>query len=125
MLDDIQHIAVDEHAVHVGQEYHNLRAQHGRHQRCDHVVVAEADLIDSHRVVFVDDRQHAAIRQRGQRVADIQISRAVLEVIARQQHLGNAHATAGECIVKRPHQLSLPDRRAGLEHGQRFWPGRE
>ena len=98
--DRIGRIAVVQ-AVDVGQQHQQRRAdQVGDHRR-QPVVVAERglQLVDADRVVFVDDRHRAVFEQRQDRVADVQIARAVVEVVGRQQDLRGVPAVGPQRAV--------------------------
>ena len=98
--------------------------QRGAEQVGDHrgqaVVVAERglQLIDADGVVFVDDRHRAEVEQREQRVADVEIADAVIDVFEREQHLGRAAAVFGERAVVGLNQMRLADGGDGLQLGQ-------
>ena len=51
----------------VGQDDQSIGIDQVGHQGTQGIVVAELDLVVDHRVVFVDDRQHAVLQQGQQR----------------------------------------------------------
>ena len=74
-------------------------------QRRQRVVLADAalcQLLDGHRVVLVDDRHHAVVQQRQQRVARVEVAEAVGEVAAGEQRLRHDDAVLGEQRGRRP-----------------------
>ena len=95
-------------------------AEQVRDHRGQTVVVAERgfQLIDADRVVFVDDRHRAEVEQRVQRVADVEIANAVIDVFDREQHLRGAAAVFGKRAVVSLNQMRLADGRDGLQLGQ-------
>ena len=81
-------------AFDIRQQHQQRRAKQIRHHRRQPIVVAHValQLVDPHRVVFVDDRQRPVLKQRQQRVADVEITRAVVEIVGREQNLGGVPA---------------------------------
>src|SRR5574337_67250 len=59
--------------VQIGQHDQQIRSEQGRHQRRKPVVIPKPDLLHSHRVVFVDNRQNAEVQQRKERIARIEV----------------------------------------------------
>jgi hypothetical protein len=47
----------------IGEQHEHVRFDEVGHERAERVVVAEADLVGGHRVVLVDDRDHAQAEQ--------------------------------------------------------------
>ena len=96
----------------------------GADQVCDHrgqpIVVAEGGLqfLDAHGVVLIDDRDRAEFQQRQDRVADIEISRAMIEIVGDQQDLRGVAAMLAQRTVVGFDQRRLADRRDGLQMGQ-------
>ncbi len=115
----VARVAVEQ-AVDVGQQHQ----QRGADQVGDHggqpVVVAEGglQLVDADRVVFVDDRHGAELEQRQNRVADVEISGAVVEIVGGEQQLGGVAAVGPQSAVVRLDQVALPDGGHGLQLGQ-------
>src|SRR5438552_3061954 len=89
------------------------------------VVVAEADLGDADRVVFVDDGQATPFEQSRDGVAHIEITLAVIEISRREQNLCGACARAGQALFVGLHEEGLTDSRAGLQVAQIRWPACE
>ena len=69
-------------ALDLGQQHEQPGADEDRDLRRERVVVAERDLVGRRRVVLVHDRHDAARRERGERVAGVQVGGAVGEVRA-------------------------------------------
>ena len=102
-------------AVDVGQQDQLVGRHEHRHLRGEEVVVAEGDLVGGGRVVLVDDRQHAPLEQRRERLARVQVVGARAHVEERQQHLGARHAALAQQLVVDAVELALPDRAGGLQ----------
>ena len=102
----------------VGEQHEELGADQVRHEGGQAVVVAEADLLVGHRVVLVDDRDHAKVDQMAQGPARVQVLGAVHEVERRQQHLAGEEAVRLEAVLPEPHEAMLADGRDGLQHGR-------
>ena len=96
--------------------------QVGRKQRGDEggelVVVAELDLGEGDRVVLVDDGDDAVGQQRDEGVAGVQMPVVVLEVVVREQHLGDGQLVFREELFVGGHQPRLADGGARLEFGE-------
>ena len=75
-----------------------------RHERGQAVVVAVADLVVGHRVVLVDDRHDAEVEQATQRLARVQVLRALTEVVGREQHLPREESALHEHGAEPRHQ---------------------
>jgi hypothetical protein len=84
------------------------------HQRGEPVVVTEPDLLGGHRVVLVDDRQHAEGEQPVHRLPGVAVVPAPGEVVGGEQHLADGHPVGGERVGVGLHQAQLPDARGGL-----------
>ncbi len=108
-----------EQAVHIGQIQQQIGIHACRHQRRERVVVAEPNLLGRNGVVLIDNRQAAEPQQRIERVAGVEIPQAVVEVVARDQHLRGDDAVAGEKLGILLHQRALADCGAGLLLGDR------
>ena len=89
--------------------------QQVRHHRGEVVVVAELDLGDADRIVFVDDWQTVPFEQRLNGVADVQISHPAVEVAGSEEDLGGADAVRGETLLVDLHQRTLADGGARLK----------
>ncbi len=86
------------------------------------VVVAHLDLVHRHRVVLVDDRQHPEVEQGEQRVAGVEVARAIADVLAGEQHLAHRDPVLLERLLVLPHQRGLPDRGRRLLLRDRLGP---
>ena len=91
-----------------------MRLRHAGHVGGQRVVVADFDLVDRHRIVFVDDRDHAVLQQGFQRVPGIEIAPAVFEVIMTQKNLRHLEPLLLERPLIRTHQETLADGGTGL-----------
>ena len=89
------------------------------------VVVAEPDLVDRDGVVLVDDRQHLAVVQRGQHVAQVEVAAAVVKVLMGEQQLRANVAAPRQDLVVRLHEQALANRGAGLKVGDVHRPTAE
>ena len=98
----------------IGEDEQQIGLDQSRDQRRQGVVVAELDLIDGDRVVFIDDRDDAHLQQGQQGVAGIQEAPAVGEIVASEKHLRAVHIAPGERLGVGMHQAHLPDRRRRL-----------
>ena len=119
----------------VGEQHEQVGAHQVRHERGEAVVVAVADLVVGDGVVLVDDRQHAEVEQPPQRLARVQVLRAVHEVVRREQHLAGDEAVLAEDRADALHEPGLADggdrlerpdvgraaRRARARAGRRRW----
>ncbi|MNI55808.1 hypothetical protein D3C73_1107800 [compost metagenome] len=76
-----------EHAIAIREDHQQIGFDQVGHQRRQGVVVAEADLISDHGVVFVDHRNHFQFNQGTQRAAGIQVALAVRQVVMGQENL--------------------------------------
>ncbi len=65
-------------------------------------------------IVFVDDRDDAELKQRGQRGAKIFVPARIEKIVFGEEHLGDAIAQLIEGIVVHAHQAALADGGAGL-----------
>ena len=83
------------------------------------VVVAEADLVDLDRVVFVDDGHGVPREQLQQRVADIQIAGAVIEVLGGEQDLRGVGTVRLQISVVGANEMALADGGCRLQLGKR------
>ena len=78
-------------------------------------VVAKLDFGKRHGVVFVDDGYDAAVEQCDERVARIEMTFVMLEIIVREQHLRDAQIVRGEKFFVNGHEPRLADGGAGLQ----------
>ncbi len=106
-------VAVEE-TVDVGEDHQQVGLdQVGDHRR-EVVVVAEADLLDHHRVVLVDDRHDLEVEQRHQGVAGVEVAPPVGQVVAGQKDLGDGVSGLAESLLVGAHHPALADCRGGL-----------
>ena len=81
------------------------------HQGGQRVVVAKADFIGDHGIVFVDDGHHTEAQQGGQRTAGVQVAIARGNVVVPQQHL-----CRNNIVTAKRGFIALNQR--GLAHGR-------
>ena len=101
-------------AVHGRQNHQQIRRQQRRDQRGQFVIVAEFDFRERHGVVFVDDRHDAAIEQRDERVARVEMALVMFQIFMREQNLRDDEAVRGKKFVVSRHEPRLADGGAGL-----------
>ena len=99
----------------VGQQDEQVGTEELGDERCDAVVVAEADLVVGQGVVLVDDRDHAELEQAFDRRPRVEVLRPDHEVERCQQDLTGDHAEPAEVLAPGLHEPGLSDRGDGLE----------
>jgi pyrimidine oxygenase len=104
--------------VHVRKQDQRLRSGHVRDQSGEPVVVAEPDLVRGHRVVLVDHREHAELKQPVERALRVPVVPAPHQVVRGEQHLAGADAVPGELRRVPCDQQPLADARRRLLGGQ-------
>ena len=108
----VQTCHVAQHDQQVGLDQHrNLGGQR--------IVVAELNLIDRDRIVFVDDRHDLRIDQRQQGVFGIEVAPAVRQIVVGQQHLRDVDSVARKTGFVQGHERNLANGRGGLFSGNR------
>ena len=105
--------------IHIRQQDQLIRSHRHRDLRRQTVIVAKADFIGGHGVVFVDDRHHAQPKQGLQRGAAVQIAPAILGILQRHQNLTGGDAVRRQHLFIGPREADLPDRRRRLRLFQR------
>ncbi len=105
---------------HVGKQHQQRRSQQVRDHRGEPVVVADPafQFVDPHGVVFVDDRNGIVLERSQEGVPHVEISRAVVEVVGREQDLCRVPAMGLQCPVVGFDQPTLADGRYGLQMPQ-------
>ncbi len=102
---------------HVAEQQQNIgidqRGDHGR----EAIVVAEAQLVVGHDVVFVDDGDHAPLQQGQQRTSRAEIPGSACYVALRQQCLGDHQSVPGKGALIGAHETRLPHGRQHLPAG--------
>mmetsp|Transcript_28776 Transcript_28776/g.54627 ORF Transcript_28776/g.54627 Transcript_28776/m.54627 type:complete len:380 (-) Transcript_28776:901-2040(-) len=78
--------------VHIRQEHQHICPDRGRNLGGQPVIVAKADLVRGHGVIFVHNRQGAKADQLAKGRARVQITAAVAAVLQRHQHLRGGDA---------------------------------
>ena len=86
-------------------------------QSAQRVVVTEANLFHRHGVVLVDDGHNAQLEQAVQRIARMQVSRAVRRVASGEQHERRHQVVTRERFAIGRHEQALPHRRRRLKRG--------
>ncbi len=104
--------------VDVGQQHECVGADQVGHQGREAVVVAEADLVGGHGVVFVDHRDDAEVQQPVQRAERVGVLAAPHEVIRGQQHLADGDPVRPERVGVAGHQQALAHAGGGLLGGE-------
>ena len=93
----------------VSQQDQQVSIDQGGNQCREIVVVAHADFLGGNGIVFIDDGDDALFEERGESVACIDKTLAVLHVGTRQQNLADAHLVDGKKVFPHAHQLQLAD----------------
>jgi len=131
----------------IGAVSHQLRTRDGRMRRIDPVdlgqkdqqprprqngdlgrecvVVAERDLVRRRRVVLVHDGNDAELQQRLERIADVDVARALGEIRRREQDLRGLDSFRAQRGVPGGLKTRLPHRRSGLKSGRVRRPPRQ
>jgi len=109
-------IAVEE-PVDVGENHQQVGFHEVGDQGREVVVVAEADLVDDHRVVFVDDRDDAVFEEGHQGVAGVEVAPAVGQIVAGEEDLAGGESMGAQSLLVGPHQPALADGRRCLLEG--------
>ena len=108
--------------VDVGEQHQQVGVDQVRDQRGQPVVVAEPDLGGRHRVVLVDDREHAELEELGEGLVGVAVVRAPGHVVDGEQHLAGHDAVPRQLLGVAVHQQPLADRRRGLLGRERPGP---
>ena len=106
---DLRRVRVVE-PVDIREDHHKIRLDKARHERRERIVVAEANLLDRHRVVLVHDGHDPHLKQAGKRVARMEIRRAVGSVSPGQKHKGRGNPMLGERTGVACRKRALPHR---------------
>ena len=106
-------------ARHVAQDDQQVGFDQHRDLGGQRIVVAELNLIDRDRIVFVDDRHDLRIDQRQQGVFGIEVAPAVRQIVVGQQHLRDVDGVARKTGFVQGHERNLADCRGGLFAGNR------
>src|SRR5829696_3554141 len=96
-----------------------------RHERGEAVVVAVADLVVGNRVVLVHDRDHAQVEEPAERLACVEVLRALDEVVRREEHLAGDELVLGQDPADALHELGLADGGDGLQRADVRRPARQ
>ena len=109
-----------EEAGDIGEKDEERVAKQRGHEGCQLVVVtkARAQLSGADRIILVDYGHGTIFQQRPQRIANVQIAGAILEILGHQQHLGDMPAAAAEGAFPGFDQGALADCGHRLETGQ-------
>ena len=98
--------------VDIREDHHEVGVDEAGHERRQGIVVAEADLLDGHRVVLVHDGHHGQLQKPVKRIPRVQVGRAVRRVAPGEQHHARQH-------VPRPEGLGIGRGKGALPHGGR------
>ena len=104
-------------AVDVRKQRQQVGVDQVRHHRRQVVVIAEdvaSDLLNVDDVVLIDDGHHAQLQQAFQRVADVEVTLAVVQVAFGDQRLGHLNVMPAEQLPVPVHQVALADGRQDL-----------
>ena len=97
------------------QQHQQRSGQQVGDQGSQPVVVTEPDLVHADRVFLVDDLHGTVFEERVERVADVEISPALGEILGRQQQLRRVRTMSPEAIVVVVDQPSLSGGRGRLQ----------
>ena len=116
-------VAVRREAIGTGEKDEQIGVDEPRHLRGKPVVVAEAQFLDRHGVILIDDRHDAARSEQAlERVFGVGVASAAIEIEMGEQHLRDEEAAPAEERAVQPHQARLPDRGAGLNRREILRP---
>jgi hypothetical protein len=103
----------------VAEDHQQIGADQRRDEGGEIVVVAEveAHFLDRNGVVLVDDRQHAGLEQRFERVARVDVAAAIGEIVVREENLCHRLPVPAEALVVERHEMDLADGSRGLSCG--------
>jgi hypothetical protein len=79
------------------------------------VVVAVGELVGRDRIVLVDDRDRAELKQAAQRRAGVEVAAADDEVVLAEQQLRAGQAVLVEHLLVGVHERTLPGGSSGLQ----------
>lgn len=105
-------------SIGVREQHERIGVQQCRDQRRERVVVADANFVDGHRIILVDDRNQTCAQQSIERIPRIDMPHTRTEIIMRQQNLRHPDAMLRELLTILFDQTRLPRRRGRLEPGQ-------
>ena len=105
-------------ALDVGEQDHEVGANHDAHERGQRVVVAEPDLLDGGRVVLVHDRHDLHVEQPLERAAREHVGLPVSGVVPGQEDLRDPHALLRQHFGVLGDEADLADRGGGLQVGE-------
>jgi len=108
-----------EHSPGRSQVDEQIRPHRAHEQPAQAVVVAIDQLGHGHRIVLVDHRHRPELEKRGQRIAQIEIPFAVVQILPGEQHLGRNPAVQRKFLIVGVHEPALPDGRGSLSMRQR------
>ena len=109
-------------AVDHAQDHQQRRLEQIGDHRGQPVVVAELDLVDTDRVVLVDDRHGIALEQCVQRVPHVEITGPAVEVFVGEEQLSRVAAMPAQAFVIGTDQVGLADGGGRLKLGQVIRP---
>ena len=110
-------------AVDVREQDQQIRRDGRRYDCRERIVVADDDLIRGDRVVLVDDRQCAELKQARERIVKVRLAATALGQIRRgDEQLRHDVIILRKQLVVNIHQLTLPDRGRSLLGGHVLRP---
>ncbi len=114
-IDLPDHLSLVEQPLHIRQHDQQACADQARYKRRQTVIGAEGDLLNRHRVVLVHDGNHLTSQEGTERLLGVPAPGAVCEIGLGEEDLRDRQLECRKRLAVEPHELPLPDRRAGLE----------
>jgi hypothetical protein len=105
----------------MGQDDQHIGVHEITHHRRQRVVVPEANFLDRHRVIFVDDRDHAVLQQGKQGVTGIEVARTGTQILVREENLCDLLVKGTKQTLIRTDEMALPNRCRRLLIDNRAW----
>jgi len=99
----------------IGEQHELASAQQESHLRGEEVVVSEGDLVSGRRVVLVDHRHAAPLKEATKRGARVEVVDAGRHVRRVQEHLRRMNVVSCQPRLVGPEQGSLPHGRCRLK----------
>ena len=96
----------------MGQDNQDICIHEITDHRRQRIVVSEADFLDQHRVIFIDDGDHVVLQQGQQGVTSIEVACAGAQVLMGQKNLRHLLLKDAKQTFIRPDQITLPNRPA-------------
>ena len=93
--------------VDIGKEHQHIGAHADGYEGREGVVVANADLLGSNRIVFVDDGKHLHLKKSLHSVLKVAVTLLVAKIVCGEQDLRHGMVVFREQLVVGVHQLAL------------------